>query len=69
LPEFTDPFWVERIKQENEALKECLSVLRNDLNQLAVEALDYGCVSSYMKKLSDLAKAFEDVKKRYGHDD
>lgn len=66
LPEFTDPFWVEHVKRENEALREAFAGLSKDFHQFAKEILDEGFESSYMKRCSDIAKLFKELKERYG---
>jgi hypothetical protein len=65
LPEFTDPFYVEMVKNENEALTGELKKACHDVAELAREALDYGVESSYLKKLDDMMRLLNDLKARY----
>lgn len=66
LPEFTDPFWVEYVKRENEVLRKEFIALSRDFHQFAKEILDAGFESSYMKRCSEMAKLFKELKERYG---
>ena len=56
---YSDPFFVQKIEEENKFMGTWLAHLSKETHELAVEALDHGLDSTYLRKFNDLMAIFK----------
>jgi hypothetical protein len=65
-PKLTDPFYVAVLEQDVDSVRKHLNSAMRDVHQLALEALDHGLESSYLRKLDEVLALFRELKERLG---
>lgn len=67
-PRLTDPWYVAILEKDVDSVRKHLTSAMRDVHQLALEALEHGLESSYLKKLDEILALFRELKERLGDD-